>query len=124
MSMDEHEVSSDPVEQPDEVSIDEATLDDAIERADTTVTDVSGTMQSLVEWLVEQLVDDTDGVTVDADQRGNMVLVRVRLPEEQLGKVIGRGGRIAKSIRGALGVAGARHRVRVSLDIEEQNAPA
>jgi len=48
----------------------------------------------------------------------------VRLPEEELGKVIGRGGRIAKSIRTALMVAGSQHHLRVSLDIDAIDAVA
>ena len=41
-----------------------------------------------------------------------------RIVANELGKVIGRGGRIAKAIRTALTVAGSRHHLRVSLDIE------
>jgi uncharacterized protein len=77
--------------------------------------------RNLVVWLVEQLVDEPENVTVDAMQRGSSIQVQVRLPESDLGKVIGRGGRIAKSIRTALMIVGSRHHMRVSLDIEGQD---
>lgn len=75
-------------------------------------------IRDLVTWLVEQLVDEPQNVTVDAVERGSSVQVQVRLPEDDLGKIIGRGGRIAKSIRTALMIVGSRHHMRVSLDIE------
>lgn len=78
-------------------------------------------LRGLVEWVVTQLVDEPSQVTVTADTRGSTVLIAVRLPEEELGKVIGRGGRIAKSIRTALMIVGSRHHLRVSLDIEGQD---
>lgn len=67
---------------------------------------------------MNQLVDDPSEVSITADQRGQSVRVQVRLPEEDLGKVIGRGGRIAKSIRSILMIVGSREHLRVSLDIE------
>lgn len=75
-------------------------------------------IRTLVTWLVAQLVDEPENVMVDVVERGSSVQVQVRLPEEDLGKVIGRGGRIAKSIRTALMIVGSRHHMRVSLDIE------
>jgi hypothetical protein len=72
----------------------------------------------LVVFLVGNLVDDPEQVSVVAEQRGSLVQIQVQLPESELGKVIGRGGRIAKAIRTALMIAGSRHHLRVSLDIE------
>lgn len=77
--------------------------------------------RGLVEWVVTQLVDEPEQATVTAETRGSTVMIAVRLPEEELGKVIGRGGRIAKSIRTALMIVGSRHHLRVSLDIEGQD---
>lgn len=75
-------------------------------------------LRELVVYLIENLVEDPEQVSVVADQRGSVVQVQVRLPEAELGRVIGRGGRIAKAIRTALMIAGSRHHLRVSLDIE------
>lgn len=75
-------------------------------------------LTGLVSYLTNELVDDADQAVVSAERRGNHVAVRLELPEENLGQVIGRGGRIARSLRTALMVTGSRHDVRVSLDIE------
>lgn len=80
--------------------------------------DAVDALTGLVTYLASELVDDAVDVAVTADRRGHHVAVRLELPEEQLGQVIGRGGRIARSIRTALMVAGSRQDVRVSLDIE------
>lgn len=77
-------------------------------------------LRGLVVWLIDQLVDEPESVTVHVIERGASVQIQVRVPESDLGKLIGRGGRIAKSIRTALMIAGSRHNVRVSLDIEGQ----
>ncbi|MDQ3043616.1 MAG: KH domain-containing protein [Chloroflexota bacterium] len=75
-------------------------------------------LRGLVEYLATHLVDATDGVQVEAEQRGSAVHLTLRVPDEELGKVIGRHGRIARAIRTALMIAGARHNLRVSLDID------
>jgi predicted RNA-binding protein YlqC (UPF0109 family) len=75
-------------------------------------------LRELVTYIVHNLVDDPDAAEITADRRGSSVLIQLRLPEDDLGKVIGRGGRIAKAIRTVLLVAGSRHHLRVSLDIE------
>lgn len=80
--------------------------------------DAAESLRELVVFLVENLVDNPGESEVVADQHGSLVQIRVRLPEAELGKVIGRGGRIAKAIRTSLMIAGSRHHLRVSLDIE------
>jgi predicted RNA-binding protein YlqC (UPF0109 family) len=95
--------------------------EEALAQVDHTETDASEQLRGMVEWIVFQLVDDTSRVSVTADQRGSSVRVQVHLPEEDLGKVIGRGGRIAKSIRSVLMIVGSRDHLRVSLDIEGQS---
>ncbi len=79
-------------------------------------------LTDLVRWMIGELVDDASQADISADRRGNHIAVRLELPEQSLGQVIGRGGRIARSLRTALMVAGSRHDVRVSLDIEGREA--
>ena len=94
------------------------------EPTETTGTDSAVVaLTDLVHWMIGELVDDPERAEITADRRGNHVAVRLELPEESLGQVIGRGGRIARSLRTALMVAGSRHDVRVSLDIEGRDAP-
>ncbi len=114
-------VANDPAPEGSDPDIEPATLvppepHDPALRAETDETVAS--LRGLVIYLVENLVDAPEQVSVVADQRGSLVQIQVRLPESELGKVIGRGGRIAKAIRTALMIAGSRHHLRVSLDIE------
>jgi hypothetical protein len=81
--------------------------------------DVAERLRGLVVYLATNLVDDPNSVVVEARQRGNSVFVSLRVPEEELGKVIGRGGRIARAMRTALLICGSRSNVRASLDIED-----
>ena len=82
-------------------------------------TEAAERLRGLVTYLATNLVDDPERVEVEARQRGGSVFISLRVPEEELGKVIGRGGRIARAMRTALMIAGSRNNVRASLDIED-----
>ncbi|MGI9253559.1 MAG: KH domain-containing protein [Thermomicrobiales bacterium] len=75
-------------------------------------------LRALVVYLARNLVDDPETVVVDSQQRGGSVFLTLRVPEAELGKVIGRQGRIARALRTSLMIAGSRQHVRASLDIE------
>lgn len=79
---------------------------------------VATQLQDLVQHMATQLVDSPDEVTVTAEQRGSAVQIDLRVPSKDLGKVIGREGRIARSMRTLVMVAGSRHNVRTNLDID------
>lgn len=82
-------------------------------------TPVAERLGDLVTYLASNLVDEPASVEVETRQRGGSVFVTLRVPEEELGKVIGRGGRIARAMRTALMISGSRNNVRASLDIED-----
>jgi uncharacterized protein len=117
---DRHVHDDDESMQHDEDGFSAGTVDDAIAAAETSGDTPIDQLRNLVVWLVDQLVDEPENVVVEAVERGSAVQIQVRLPEAELGKVIGRGGRIAKSMRTALMIVGSRHHLRVSLDIEGQ----
>ena len=74
-------------------------------------------MRDLVEFLVRALVDDPDSVKVEEfDEEGDLVL-EVSVADDDLGRVIGRGGRIANAIRTVARAVGARDDRRVIVDI-------
>lgn len=75
-------------------------------------------LRELVTYLATNLVDAPEDVSVSVERRGSAVHLQLHVPEEELGKVIGRQGRIARAMRTAVMIAGARHDVRASLDIE------
>lgn len=76
-------------------------------------------MRDLVIYMASQLIAQPDDLDVQAERRGSSVHLRLRVPPEELGKVIGRQGRVARAMRTVLTIAGSRHNVRTSLDIED-----
>lgn len=74
-------------------------------------------MVTLVDYLARALVDEPDKVRVTEERRGERVIVRLDVAEGDWGKVIGRGGRIATSLRQMLKVAAVQEDVRAQLEI-------
>ncbi|MFO7270857.1 MAG: KH domain-containing protein [Sphaerobacter thermophilus] len=81
--------------------------------------DGMGELQALVEYIARGLVDDPASVRVQARRRGPNVTIDLRVPAAEMGKVIGRQGRIARAMRTLLTIAAARNGLRASLDIHE-----
>lgn len=81
-------------------------------------TDAEIRLREVVRSIVGSLVDEPDAVVVSSRVREHSVILNLRVADGELGKVIGRQGRTARAIRTAVQIAGARHDVRVSLDIE------
>ena len=79
---------------------------------------VASQLQDFVHHMASQLVETPDEVAVSAEQRGSVVQIDLRVPARDLGKVIGREGRIARSMRTLVMVAASRHNVRTNLDID------
>jgi uncharacterized protein len=74
-------------------------------------------MKELLEFIVKELVDNPDAVRVRERTGQYAITLDLRVDERDAGKVIGRGGRVAKALRDVLGIAAARDRKRVHLDI-------
>ncbi|CCF82503.1 KH domain-containing protein [Nitrolancea hollandica] len=76
-------------------------------------------LKTLIEYIAVKLVGDQSKVRVDASQHGQVVIVRLTVPSEEMGKVIGRQGRIARAMRTVLTIAASRRGLRASLDIND-----
>jgi predicted RNA-binding protein YlqC (UPF0109 family) len=74
-------------------------------------------MKELIEAIAKALVDHPDQVQVRAVEGEQVTVLELRVHPEDLGKVIGRQGRTAKSMRTILGAAGMKLRKRVTLEI-------
>ncbi len=74
-------------------------------------------MQELVEFIAKSLVDDPTQVEVTEKHYQRRVRIKLRVAKEDMGRVIGRRGRVANAIRSLLRVPAARRGVRVHLDI-------
>jgi len=72
-----------------------------------------------VEAIAMELVDQPEAVEVRAINGREVTILELRCAKEDLGKVIGRGGRMAKSIRNILDAVGMKQRKRYALEILE-----
>ncbi len=75
--------------------------------------------KGVLEYLARNIVEDPDGVFVEVSEgrAGTEVELRLHVSPADMGKVIGRRGRVAQALRQVVAAAGNREGVRVSLDI-------
>ncbi len=74
-------------------------------------------MRDFVLWLARELVENKDAVKVDAIERDRSTVFELTVSQDDLGRVIGRGGRTAKAFRTVLDAAARREGLRAVLDI-------
>jgi predicted RNA-binding protein YlqC (UPF0109 family) len=78
-------------------------------------------MQALMTEIAKALVDEPEAVQVEAIQEGDSTLLRLRVAPGDIGKVIGKQGRTARSLRTILGAASMKLQHRFGLDIVESD---
>jgi uncharacterized protein len=71
----------------------------------------------LLEYLARQLVDEPEAVRVETAEEEDAIVLRLHVAEADVGKVIGRQGRIARALRTVVRASAARERRRVLLEI-------
>ncbi len=76
-------------------------------------------MKELVEYIALSLVDDPSQVVVNQTRMGGRDNLELHVAKEDMGRVIGKGGRVANAIRILLRVAAAREGKQASLDVVE-----
>ena len=76
-----------------------------------------GTPLAVVTYLVNSIASDTEAVVINTEERGDSVRFRIHVAPEDMGRVIGRRGRVAQAIRTVVAAAGARDGVQTSVDI-------
>jgi uncharacterized protein len=73
----------------------------------------------LVEYLARRLVDDPEAVRVETVVRDGERVLRLHVAPDDVGKVIGRKGRLARALRSVVRASATRSRERVLLEIVE-----
>ncbi len=76
-------------------------------------------MGSLVEVIAKALVSRPDDVQVTEESDGKNIVVKLKVADEDIGKIIGKSGRIAKAIRTVVKAAAIKQNLRVSVEIVE-----
>jgi len=77
-------------------------------------------MREMVEYILKQIVDNPEEVKVEEIKGEKVILLEVSVAKEDMGKVIGKGGRIATALRTLLGAAAAKLKKRAMLEILEE----
>ena len=76
-------------------------------------------MDELVAWLARQLVDDPDAVRVETIEEEGATVLRLHVAPDDIGKVIGRQGRLARALRTIVRAGSTRPGHRTMLEIAE-----
>ena len=74
-------------------------------------------MEELLAWIARGLVDEPDAVRVERVDEPDAVVLRLSVAPDDVGKVIGRQGRIARALRTIVRASGAHQNERVQLEI-------
>jgi uncharacterized protein len=83
--------------------------------------DPSEPIRQLVREIACALVDNPESVSVESIVDGEATVLRLRVADQDIGKVIGKQGRTARSLRTILGAASMKLQRRFSLDIVEES---
>ena len=75
--------------------------------------------KEIVEYLARRLVDEPDEVSVEEIEREGAIVLQLHVAKDDVGKVIGRQGRIARALRTIVRASAARRDHRVLLEIVE-----
>ncbi|MCK4723008.1 MAG: KH domain-containing protein [Dehalococcoidia bacterium] len=74
-------------------------------------------MKELIEYIAKAIVNNPDKVLVTEERNDERVFLKLQVDEEDMGRVIGKQGRVAQSMRTLLRVLAAKQGIRVDLDI-------
>ena len=105
-------------ETPDEVSdevADDAVADDAADEVSGEVS--GGTAKAVLAYLAENIVDDHDSIELDVEEGRRGITLRLHVAPDDMGKVIGRRGRVAQAIRTIVRAAGEKDGIDAQVDI-------
>lgn len=75
-------------------------------------------MREMIEYIARALASNPDAVSVSEEDDGDRIFLHLSVDDQDKGKVIGRDGRVAQSMRSLLRVAAVKADVRVSLEID------
>jgi predicted RNA-binding protein YlqC (UPF0109 family) len=112
--MSDHDL--DDIEDVDHNRIDDA---DAADTDDADLGDEPTIAEDVLAYLTRSVVEDPDAVNIDIEESGNRLKMTVTVGDGDMGRVIGRRGRIANAIRTIVRAAGTRDDVEVEVEFED-----
>lgn len=106
---------SDPSVLDDDL-VDDEDEDDDLDDANRLV---GGLSRSVLEYLAKSIVDDPESVVIEAEEGRRALTLRLHVAPSDMGRIIGRRGRVAQAIRTVVRAAGAREGVEANVDIAD-----
>jgi hypothetical protein len=88
--------------------------DDDVDEANRVI---GGLSNNVLNYLATSIVEDADAVVIETEERRNSVTLRLHVAPSDMGRVIGRRGRVAQAIRSVVRAAGAKEGVEATVDI-------
>ena len=73
-------------------------------------------MKEILETVIKALVDNQEAVKINADEGEKSIVYEVKVADEDMGKVIGKDGKIARAIRTLIKALAAKEQKRVSIE--------
>ncbi len=74
-------------------------------------------MKELLEYVIKSLVNNPDSVRIDEIEKDDEVTFEVHVAADDMGRIIGKGGRIAKAVRALMKAASFKENKKVNVDI-------
>jgi predicted RNA-binding protein YlqC (UPF0109 family) len=112
------EVDDDEVDDDEVDGVDgDADFDDEVEDEVDGNRVVGGLSAGVLDYLARSIVDEEDAVDIEVEEGRRSVMLRLHVSPSDMGRVIGRRGRVAQAIRTVVRAAGAREGVDASVDI-------
>lgn len=78
-------------------------------------------MKQLLEYILANILEPSEKFRVEEEQTDGVINYKLFLPQEQIGKVIGKGGRTINAIKNILKIKAIRDKVRVEVEVVEEN---
>lgn len=73
-------------------------------------------MEEILKTVIENLVDNKEEISIEQVENDNVITLKVKVAQDEMGKVIGRQGKIAHSIRTLMKAVGAKEQKKVSVE--------
>lgn len=73
-------------------------------------------MEEILKTVIENLVDNKEEISIEQVENDNLITLKVKVAQDEMGKVIGRQGKIAHSIRTLMKAVGAKEQKKVSVE--------
>ncbi len=103
--------------QASEPEADELQVEDLEAEDEDDFEELEPDLPGLIEYVAKALVDKPEAVKIETVQDGNTTVYELEVDEEDVGKVIGRQGRVVRGLRALVKAAATRKGVRVDLDV-------